>query len=99
MANDDPAMPLPQTRVYPNPFSDVVNIKVSPHTSALLSAGIYNLKAQRVKSLPIANLANQEQSLIWDGSDQNGRKVGNGIYYLHLMDGSRVSKHKILYIR
>jgi flagellar hook assembly protein FlgD len=55
---------------------------------------IYNLNGELVKKFPRVSLKAGENSAVWDGSNNNGQKVGQGIYFIvvHQPGGTATSK-------
>ena len=47
---------------------------------------IFNLHAQRVRSLSLLPGAHQ---VLWDGTDDSGRSVASGVYLYRLQEGER----------
>jgi hypothetical protein len=98
VATDDQLQAPLVPKIYPNPFSDLVNIRIDALPSPNLSAGIYNLRGQMIRGLHAQN-GNSETNLGWDGRDEQGNRVSNGIYYLRLIQNGHTTAHKILLIR
>ena len=98
---------------YPNPFGASTTIsfsatdfhRLSPldseHLTGQAQIRIYNLKGQLVKQLSIFNSQlNWEQSSIkWNGKDENGRELSNGIYFYQLQTGDYVETKKMVILR
>ena len=78
-AVDDPLQAPPPVQLYPNPFGSILNLKSSGPGE--VCAGVYNLKGQRIKQLQGSG------ELSWDGSNEQGDPVANGIYLLKLEVG------------
>ena len=107
----DPVVPeLPAFSIcnYPNPFTVFTNIKVilpsnlgndkAGVTSA--SIDIYNIKGQRIKSIPLDPGKTGEQFSYWDGRDEAGKQCSSGIYILNLkVNGIRELSKKVTLIR
>ncbi|MBL7085511.1 MAG: T9SS type A sorting domain-containing protein, partial [Candidatus Cloacimonetes bacterium] len=67
---------------YPNPMRTLTTISFSiPKDSENPEIRIYNIKGQLVKQLSIVN---NQYSIEWDGKDNNGKPVANGIYLYKL---------------
>ncbi len=100
---------------FPNPFNTSATIRfenarllhqladtpwqANLHESTRIE--IYNMKGQKVKSLPIVSPSqNHQVSVIWDGTDVYGKAVPSGIYLLKAEIGNseKVCK-KIVLIR
>jgi hypothetical protein len=64
-------------KVYPSVFTDKVTIELNT-SEQLQSVKVYNTLGQCVKSLSLTN----ENQLIWDGTDENGKAINKGIYLI-----------------
>ena len=83
---------------YPNPFIYSTSINYSLKESGLVVLSIYNLKGQFVKNIVNTQKERGEHSAFWDGRDENGLSVKNGIYLytLHTGDGRIVAKRMVV---
>jgi len=93
--SDELAPAIEKVSVYPNPFSAITNIEIQTKASQSVRLDIYNLKGQLVKSLD--GLADQYgKTLInWNGTDNDGSQVQNGIYFYRTR-GAKVLTGKIV---
>jgi hypothetical protein len=84
---------------YPNPFNPSTNIEYQLHAMSDVSLTVYNLLGQEIKTLVNASrVAAGPYSVIWDGTDNSGLKVSNGIYFYRLQTstGSITKKMALL---
>jgi hypothetical protein len=82
---------------YPNPFSGSTSIRYSLKNSADVTLGIFNLKGQLVRRLNDGTERKQGyHTLVWDGLDNTGRKVSNGLYYIRMKAAGEEFSRKIL---
>ncbi|MEW6685071.1 MAG: glycosyl hydrolase family 18 protein [Candidatus Edwardsbacteria bacterium] len=80
---------------YPNPFSSQTAIRYSlsamshePRAISHTTLKIYNIAGQLVKTLvDEQRIANSEQRVIWDGTDESGKRVADGVYFYQLRIG------------
>lgn len=85
---------------YPNPFRIFTTIAFNIHRRDIENAeiNIYNIKGQLVKRLGFRPPAGRSDfgfgEAIWDGKDDNGKKLPNGIYLYKLNSGNYQSKVK-----
>ncbi|MCK4358229.1 MAG: C10 family peptidase [Candidatus Cloacimonetes bacterium] len=84
---------------YPNPFSISTTISFSAtdlHRSAQIK--IYNIKGQLVKHFEIhpnyIGTKSEFNEVVWDGKNENGRRLSNGIYFYQLSSKNIESKIK-----
>lgn len=99
-----PISPSVHLIVYPNPFSNKTRIKFSiTQSSTTVSPSrlkIYDVTGRLVKNfvLPTSNFS-LPTSLIWDGTDDHGRKLPNGIYLAEVKIGNSTIQEKIIIVR
>jgi len=74
---------------YPNPFNIstkiafTINGKISTHTKIM----IFNITGNEVKNISYQIYSPGNYEIIWDGTDNNGKEVGSGIYIVELNVG------------
>jgi len=71
---------------YPNPFNpdrESTTFRFSLSTSAVVTVKLYDTAGRQVITLTAGKYmeAEVEQSLMWDGRNDNGEKVANGVYF------------------
>jgi len=78
----------PLMSYYPNPFKENLTITISNHEKQKMTVDIYNLSGQKVKNLTTGNKA-EKISLHWNGSDERGQQVPQGMYLLKVNEAVR----------
>jgi hypothetical protein len=79
--------------VYPNPTRGAQTCRVELSRSARVQASIFDATGRVVRRLLDAELTAGTSSLRWDSTDETGRPVAGGVYYLELKSsGARVSR-------
>jgi hypothetical protein len=73
--------------VYPNPFNPSTNISYSLAQKQDVKFSIFNSRGQLVKQISVGEKAAGNHSLVWDGSDNNGRTVTTGVYFIRMLAG------------
>jgi hypothetical protein len=83
---------------YPNPFNPTTKIEyVLPGKSKDASIHIYNLKGRLIKEI---KLPQQSKFVVWNGVDNQNRKVGSGIYFYTLtIDNKQLATQKMLLLK
>jgi hypothetical protein len=83
---------LTEVMNYPNPFSRETNFYYRLSSSAeRVEIQIFTLAGRLIKHIPNASKeAGINFSTIWDGKDQDGDKVANGVYIYKVMAQGRV---------
>lgn len=82
---------------YPNPMRSSTTISFSAtdlHGLALIK--IYNIKGQLVKQFSVTN---GQSSIVWDGKDEKGKQLSNGIYLYKLDTGEKSITKKMVILR
>ncbi|MCX7784987.1 MAG: T9SS type A sorting domain-containing protein, partial [candidate division WOR-3 bacterium] len=64
-----------------------------------VSLVIYDVSGRLIKTLVNEHKAPGIYSIIWNGTDENGRKVGQGVYFYVLHADGNTIQRKMLMIR
>ena len=84
---------------FPNPFSSSTTISFfNTKPSKNTKIKIYNVKGQLVKEFK-RQKAKGKNIIVWDGKDENGKQVPNGIYFCRLSLGDKSAVKKMLLLR
>jgi len=84
---------------YPNPFNPETTISFSLETDSFINLDIYNIKGQKVRSLVSDFKTAGVHAIIWNGKDERGRDVGNGVYFCRLKTERYVSTRKMMLLK
>jgi len=84
---------------YPNPFNPQTVIAYSLPKACYVTLTVYNPEGQVIKVLVRENKPAGSYRIVWDGSDDAGRKVGSGIYFYELRAGNFVEARKMALVR
>ena len=79
---------------YPNPFSNSTVIGYQLQHSGKVVLIIYDINGQEVITLVNEKQPAGNYSVIWDGKNYLGNRVGTGIYYMKMKSGSSFSETK-----
>jgi len=101
--------PLPTTFVlqqnYPNPFNPTTTIEFSIGSDGIgvgsqhVDLDIFNILGQQVKELINGPYPPGDHSVVWDATDQNGKRVATGIYLYRLKVGDERKTKKMLFLK
>jgi len=69
---------------YPNPFNPMTRISFNLPAEARTSVEVLDLRGRVVKTLFVGTMAEGEQLVNWDGSDNSGQAVAAGMYLARL---------------
>jgi len=88
--------------VYPSPMKDYTHILLSSaETDANVSLTVYNVCGRKVKRLLNGKLEKGEKIITWDGRNEQGRRLPQGIYFIRmeLRNKGFVINKKVVLIR
>ncbi len=69
---------------YPNPFNPGTEIEYTLQKPAYVTLQIYNLLGQKVKTLVNEYQPFGSHHIVWDGKNEQGKKVTSGVYFYRL---------------
>lgn len=69
---------------YPNPFSTSTTLKIDLGKQAQTKLEIFNLRGEKVATICDATLGEGIHSFQWQGRDQHGRTLANGVYLMRM---------------
>ena len=100
--SDDPAVPnvtymLHQN--YPNPFNPETTISFDMPKAGFANLSIYNVKGQLIKNLINENLDFGRHSVVWNGTDNNGKPVTSGLYLYRLTTNGVTETKKMMLMK
>jgi hypothetical protein len=88
---ENPTPSIPQVTelksIYPNPFNPSANISFGLAKSSDVEFRIYNSRGQMVRNMALGVKDAGTWNLVWNGTDNNGRAVPTGIYYIQMQAG------------
>lgn len=81
----------------PNPFNPVTIIRFDIAQQADVRLDIFNMAGRKVKTMQLGTLQPGAYSVLWDGTDQDGRALSSGVYLYRLQAGKfSLAKRMIL---
>ncbi|MBD3347782.1 MAG: T9SS type A sorting domain-containing protein [Candidatus Eisenbacteria bacterium] len=84
----------------PNPFNPVTTIRFSvPSGAGRVSLDVYSVTGRHVARLLGEELSAGPHSIVWDGSDDLGRKVSSGIYFARLSTDEKTQTIKMTLLK
>jgi len=84
---------------YPNPFNSLTSICYSIEKPSYISIKIYNQVGQTVRFLVNEKKNSGYYNVIWDGKDNRGKNVANGIYFYELRANKLVIAREMMYLK
>jgi hypothetical protein len=83
----------------PNPFNSQTAIRYSIPRECNVSLSIYDITGKLVKTLVNEAMNAGVYSTSWNGNDNDGRKVGQGVYFYVLKTAGEKTQKKMLMLR
>jgi len=84
---------------YPNPFNPETTISYNVKNNEHVSIAIYNIKGQKIKTLVNEQQETGQHSVVWNGKDDDNRRVASGIYLYRMKSGTYSSTKKMILMK
>ncbi len=84
---------------YPNPFNPTTTIKFQLPEQSFVTLKIYDITGKEIKTLVSSDLSAGYYSVVWNATDNNGKKVSSGIYFYRISAGNFVSVKKLMLLK
>ncbi|MEO0099795.1 MAG: FlgD immunoglobulin-like domain containing protein [candidate division WOR-3 bacterium] len=81
---------------FPNPFISKTFIQYGLPEDCYVSLRIYNASGMLVRTLKIGREKAGFHKVIWDGCDEEGKKVPKGIYFYYIKAGEFIEMRKMV---
>jgi hypothetical protein len=83
----------------PNPFNPRTTIKFSLAQQGEVQLLIYDVNGRLVKTLADGKRDAGPHAIVWDGTNDQGHKVGSGVFWSQMKVGSYVSNKKMVILK
>ncbi len=94
-----PEIALTLYQNFPNPFNPSTLIKYYVPERCSVSLAVYNVSGVTVKQLVDGYRDSGLHTVLWNGSNENGRQMSSGVYFYRLRVGKRMLSRKMLLLR
>jgi len=84
---------------YPNPFGDATTIPYSLAGPGPVRVGIYDIRGALVRMLTSGVASAGRHRIMWDGRNEQGRRVSSGIYFCRLEAGEFTDTKRMALLR
>jgi flagellar hook assembly protein FlgD len=85
---------------YPNPFNPETNISFSvTNDNVNTSIDIYNIRGEKVNTIVDSPIAVGSHTVVWNGTDNNGKSVSSGVYFMKMKSGKFTSSRKLILMK
>ncbi|MFZ5516316.1 MAG: S8/S53 family peptidase [Candidatus Zhuqueibacterota bacterium] len=97
-----PSEPLPEAfqlyQNYPNPFQTITTISYDILEPGNASLTIFNILGQRVRAFNAGYHERNNYKVIWDGLDEQGRRIAAGIYFVQLKTDHYSTAKRVIFL-
>lgn len=84
---------------YPNPFNDRLTLSFTLNQFRMVLIDIYNIQGQKINTLANHGFPMGKHLINWNGTNQTGKEVSSGIYFIVLQgQGIKVTR-KVLFLK
>lgn len=83
----------------PNPFSTEARLSFEMPERGNVSLAVYSVDGRLVKTLVRGVEGPGRVEVLWDGRDEDGRRVGSGLYFVKLTSGGEVRRGRLVVLR
>ena len=83
----------------PNPFRTDTRISFTLPAAGAVDLSVYSVDGRLVRSLVAGTAPAGPSSVVWDGRDGSGARVGSGLYFVRLEADAGVRRGKLLLLR
>lgn len=95
-----PHLPLFLNKNFFNPTGETLEIMTLATTSGPTSINVYNIVGERVRHIAdVIALQGSPSTFTWDGTNDSGEYLGNGVYVIMLKSGAEVHIKKIIILK
>lgn len=99
----DPTSPAPRgwalAQNYPNPFNPRTSIRFDVPRPGPAELAVFDLRGRRVVTLVDGPVEAGYHSVVWDGTDAQGRPLASGVYFARLRGDGFQRQRKMLLVR
>ena len=84
---------------YPNPFNPSTVISYELPRAQRVTVAVYDAAGRRVAELVDGHREMGTHQVRWDGRDDDGRRLSNGIYFYELSRDGRATTQQLLLLQ
>ena len=83
---------------YPNPFNPTTKINYGLPQSTRVTLKVFNLLGQQVRTLVDQKQSAGMHQVMWDGKNDDGKRLTSGIYFYQLKSATFIQTRKMIWI-
>lgn len=86
-------------RSVPNPYISETTIYYNLTVGCDVRLTIYDMTGRLVRTLVAGHIEAGEHAVVWDGRDEEDRRLAQGIYFCRIQSGNQTEEHKVILMR
>lgn len=83
----------------PNPLVNATTIRYGLPQASDVRLSVIDVTGRQVRTLVAGTLPAGRYTMTWDGKDNAGRRLANGVYYVRMKTGEYRIQHKLVLVR
>jgi flagellar hook assembly protein FlgD len=83
-------------KIFPNPFSSETTIQLNCSKPSQAYICVFNASGQKITELLNDSFSAGSRNFTWDGTTDTGKKLSNGIYFVHIQINGFTEIQKII---
>ncbi|MCD4793415.1 MAG: carboxypeptidase regulatory-like domain-containing protein [Bacteroidales bacterium] len=95
----DVILSLSNIKITPNPFTNNAQIEFSIDSKSNVFAAVYSYTGELVNVLLNNELEKGNHKLIWDGTNNSGGRLANGIYFCKIISNNNTQSGKVILLK
>ncbi len=102
MVANEPATPATEFTLdlaVPNPFTSATTFTLRTPTPLRVTISVYDVLGRRVALLYNGQIVAGSETITWDGTDDAGRELSTGSYFVRASDGEHTAVRRITRLR
>jgi hypothetical protein len=84
---------------YPNPFNRRTTFAISSASKTLVNVSVYDIIGRHIRTLFSSKNFKGKRTISLDGLDKNGKKLGEGVYFIRTQVGGSETTKKVILVR
>ena len=87
------------SKAYPNPFNPKVNFDLDLKSKGKLNINIFDILGRKIKEIENSEFSAGTYRISWDGSNNLGKTVSSGTYFVFISFNENSSAQKLMFIK
>ena len=84
---------------YPNPFNPITTLRYDLPEATNVTITVYDMMGRQVRNLVNTNQNSGYNSVIWNGTNDNGEMVSGGMYFYSIKTNTFSQTRKMILLK